>query len=287
MSAPIVQLSHLSYTYLAGTELAATALVDASLSVSEGEIVALVGPSGAGKSTLVSFVNGLLRPEEGGRAVILGLDTHDPAADLSALRSQVGLVMQHPHQQLFERYVGDDIAYGPRQMGLSGESLRGRVRWAMEAVGLDFETFVDRRTFALSGGEMRRAALAGVLAMQPRILVLDEATAGLDQVGRSQVHEVLHRLQSEQGLTIVLVTNEMDEVVDMADSVSVLVKGHTVASGAVREVLGDASLMERCGLTVPEATELAQDLREHGIPIGQSLLSDGEVEEALWHVLHR
>ena len=143
--------------------------MDANLVIQRGEIAALIGPSGAGKSTLVSFINGLLRPAERLRAVVLGQDTADRSVDLSTLRARVGLAMQYPHQQLFERFVGDDVAYGPRQLGLSREDLRERVRWAMEEVGLALKRLSDRQTFTLSGGEMRRAALAGVLALSAEI----------------------------------------------------------------------------------------------------------------------
>jgi energy-coupling factor transporter ATPase len=285
VSDPAVQLSHLSFMYLAGTPNATPALVDASLWVQWGEIAALVGPSGAGKSTLVSFVNGLLRPPVRGQAVVLGQDTADPQADLSALRARVGLAMQYPNQQLFERFVGDDVAYGPRQLRLSSEELRDRVRWAMEAVGLDYMAFVDRRTFSLSGGEMRRVALAGVIAMRPKILVLDEATAGLDQAGRRQVHDLLRRLRAEQELTVVLVSNEMDEVAELADSVTILDHGVTVAHGSAREILVQAELLHEHGLVLPEATDIARRLQARGVPIAGDLLTAGEVEEALWQVL--
>jgi energy-coupling factor transport system ATP-binding protein len=285
MTDTVVALRHLACTYLAGMPGETQALYDASLTVHREEIAALIGPSGAGKSTLVSFINGLLRPPATGQAVILGQDTADPGVDLSALRARVGLAMQYPHQQLFERYVGDDVAYGPRQMGLSREALRERVRWAMEEVGLGFEAFKDRRTFSLSGGEMRRAALAGVIAMRPEILVLDEATAGLDQAGRKQVHDLLRRLRDEQGLTIVLVSNEMDEVAELADTVTILDRGRTTTQGSVRQVLVQGDLLQNSGLLLPEATEIAQRLKARGVPIPGNLVTAQEVEEAVWQVL--
>jgi len=285
MTEPVVALRHVSHTYLAGTPDAVSALEDASLTVERGEIAALVGPAGAGKSTLTLFLNGLLRPPEPGQVVILGQDTASSTADLPSLRSQVGLVTQYPHAQLFERYVGDDVAYGPRQMGLSGEALRIRVRWAMETVGLPFETFVDRRTFTLSGGELRRVALAGVLAMQPEILVLDESTAGLDPRGRNQVHELLRRLRGEQGTTVLLVSNEMDEVAELADRVTLLDHGRTVGEGPAREILAQPELLQGHGLLPPEAVSIASSLKVHGIPLPDRLITSSQVEEALWRVL--
>jgi energy-coupling factor transporter ATP-binding protein EcfA2 len=253
--------------------------------VRRGEIAALIGPSGAGKSTLVAFINGLLRPAARGQAVILGQDTADPGTDLRALRARVGLVMQYPHQQLFERLVGDDVAYGPRQMGLEGAELRERVRSAMGAVGLGFDAFVDRRTFSLSGGEMRRVALAGVLAMQPEILVLDEATAGIDQSGRAQIHALLREWQAQHGLTVVLVSNEMDEVAVLADTVTVLREGTTVATGTVRDVLVQSAVLHRHGLAVAEPTLIAQHLAARGLDIATDLLTCAEVEGAVWQLL--
>mgnify|MGYP000973465622 FL=1 len=287
MSEPLVSLQHIAHTYMPGTPLATTALHDASLTLARGEVAALVGQGGAGKSTLVAFANGLLRPAARGQALVLGQDTADPRCDLVALRRRVGLVMQYPHQQLFERFLGDDIAYGPRQLGLSRDEVRERVRWAMEAVGLGFDAFVDRRTFSLSGGEMRRAALAGVLAMRPEILVLDEPTTGLDPRGRRQVHDLLRRLREEMGLSVILVSNEMDEVAALADTVTVLHGGRTVRSGPAREVLADGALLEGVGLVQPEPMRIARDLAAAGLAVPTDRLTVQETEEALWRALTR
>jgi len=283
----VVTLRHLDHVYLPGTPYEVAALRAASLTVQRGQIAALVGESGAGKSTLVSFLNGLLRPTARGLAVVLGQDTAQPGCDLLALRRRVGLVMQYPQHQLFERLLGDDVAYGPRQMGLPRDELRERVRWAMDSVGLPFEAFVDRRTFSLSGGEMRRAALAGVLAMRPEILVLDEATTGLDPRGQALVHNLLRRLVTEQGTTVVLVSNEMDEVAALADTVTVLHQGRTVLAGPTREVLAQAGLLAEVGLTTPEPMRIARVLAEAGFSVPADCLTVPETEEALWLALRR
>ncbi len=287
MSEPLISLRHIAHTYLAGSALETVALQDASLTLHRGEVAALVGAGGAGKSTLVAYANGLLRPAERGRALVLAQDTADPRCDLTAIRRRVGLVMQYPHQQLFERLLGDDIAYGPRQLGLSRDEIRERVRWAMEAVGLGFDAFVDRRTFSLSGGEMRRAALAGVLAMRPEVLVLDEATTGLDPRGRGMVHGLLRRLRAEMDLSVILVSNEMDEVAELADTVTVLQQGRTILSGPTREVLSQGALLEEAGLAAPEPMQIAQDLAAAGLPVPADRLTTGETEEALWQALTR
>lgn len=287
MAEHLVRIRDLHHTYLEGTPLAATALRGADLDLYRGEIAALIGPGGAGKTTLVHFINGLLRPGTGGHVVVLGEDTASPSCDLYTLRRQVGLVFQSPHHQMIERYVGDDIAHGPRQLGLEPTALQERVRWAMSAVGLDFEAFVDRHTFSLSGGEMRRVALAGVLALQPEILVLDEATTGLDPQGRRAIHQLLRTLRREQGLTILIVSNNMDEVATLADRVTVLYQGRTVMEGTPHEVFADPERLARYGLRAPTVTEIVATLRQKGVMGPEGVTTLDEAEEALWQAMTR
>ncbi len=287
MSDVIVDIRELGHTYLQGTPMAIAALHKASLVLRRGHITALVGPGGAGKSTLVHFLNGLLRPTSTGKVSVLGQDTADPACDMIALRRRVGLVFQYPHQQMFERYVGDDVAYGPRQLGLSRDQVRERVHWAMEEVGLPVESFVDRFTFSLSGGEMRRAAMAGVLAMHPELLVLDEATTGLDPQGRRQVHTLLRRLRDEKGIAILLVSNDMDEVAEIAEDVTVLHQGCTVMCGSAREVLTQREALGTWGLGVPAVIDIVEAVREMNPTLQHGVLTMGEVEEALWRAMSR
>jgi energy-coupling factor transporter ATPase len=287
MAESLIAIQALHHTYLSGTPLETVALQGASLNVQRGEIAALIGASGAGKSTLVHFVNGLLRPPQRGQVIILGQDLGAPGGDVRAVRRRVGLVFQYPHQQLFERYVGDDVAYGPRQLGLTGEALRERVRWAMQGVGLDFDTFVDRQTFALSGGEMRRAALAGVLAMQPDLLVLDEATTGLDPRGRRETHALLRRLRAETGMTVLLVSNDMDEVAELADQVTVLHQGHTVLAGSAHEVFAQPEILYASGLGCPTPCEIIEALRQAGMPVTPGAITVAEAEEAIWQAMTR
>lgn len=285
MADAAVAVQHLSHTYLQGTPLESVALRDVGLEVARGEIAALIGASGAGKSTLAHFLNGLLRPAEAGRVVAFGQDTASPALDLAALRRRVGLVFQYPHQQLFERYVGDDVAYGPCQLGLSRDAVRERVRWAMEAVGLPFEAFKDRQTFSLSGGEMRRAALAGVLALRPELLVLDEATTGLDPRGRREVHDLLRRLRDEEGVTVLLISNDMDEVAEVAERVTVLHEGRTVLAGEVHDVFAQHDALASAGLALPTVGEIVRALAREGVTVPGRPITAGEAEEALWRTL--
>jgi energy-coupling factor transport system ATP-binding protein len=285
MSEELVSVRGLEHVYLPGTPLATAALRGAGLTVERGEIAALIGPSGAGKSTLVHFLNGLLRPVDGGRVIVFGQDTAATDCDLTALRRRVGLVFQYAHQQLFERYVGDDVAFAPRQLGLPREAVREQVRWALEVVGLDFEAFVDRHTFSLSGGEMRRVALAGVLAMQPKLLVLDEATTGLDPRGRREVHALLRRLRAEAGMTVLIVSNDMEEVAELCDRVTVLHEGRTVLEGDVHEVFAQRDLLNGYGVVCPVASEIVHDLGAQGFAIAQGAITVAEAEEAIWRAM--
>lgn len=285
MGETVIQVRDLHHVYLAGTPLAKTALRGAHLTVQRGEIAALVGESGAGKSTLLHYLNGLTTPDRPGCVVVLGHDLADPSCDLAALRARVGLVFQHPHHQLFERLVGDDVAYGPRQLGLGREEVKRRVYAALEAVGLEPETFVDRQTFSLSGGEMRRAALAGVLAMHPELLILDEATTGLDPRGRREMHTLLRSLRDEQGVTILLVSNDMGEVASLADHVTVLQGGRTVLEGAAVDVLAQAERLRACGLAEPPCVRLADTLRRAGLPLHSTPLTVPQAEEAIWQAM--
>lgn len=284
MTDVIASVRELDHTYLPGTPMATVALRGASLVVRRGETAALIGHSGAGKSTLLHCLNGLLRPSRTGQVLVFGHDVGEADCDIIDLRRRVGLVFQHPHHQLFERYVGDDVAYGPRQLDLSRDQVRERVQWAMSAVGLDFQAFVDRPTFSLSGGEMRRVALAGILAMQPQLLILDEATSGLDPQGRRQVHAVLRRLRKE-GMTILIASNDMDEVAELADHVTVLHEGRTLLAGSTREVFAQREALRHHGLSSPTPSDIVYALRDAGLPVEREAITAREAEEAIWQAM--
>ena len=279
MNEPIIRVADLGHTYMDGTPMAQVALRGVSLSVDGGGAVALVGPTGSGKSTLLQHLNGILTPQSGSVRV-LGRDLAEPRIDFTALRREVGLVLQDPGQQLFERYVGDDVAFGPRTAGLSGADLTRRVRWAMDNVGLDFDQFKDRPTFALSGGERRKAGLAGVIAMKPRILLLDEPTAGLDPEAHDELIDNLGRLR-EQGMTLVMATHNMDDVAAIADRVVVLSRGRLALEGSVREVFGQADEIRAMGLELPAATRVVQELSGTGAAVQQVVLTLEEAEREI------
>jgi energy-coupling factor transport system ATP-binding protein len=262
---PLIQIEHLVHDYMRGTPLQVRALHDVNLTVYPGEIVGILGPTGSGKSTVVQHINGLLRPH-GGRVTVLGQELGRDRATLRAVRRQVGLVFQFAEAQLFERYVGDDVAFGPRTLELSREEVRTRVRRAMESVGLDFMEFKDRPTFGLSGGQKRRVALAGVLALEPRILVLDEPTAGLDPQGRRQLLDYILGLH-RQGITLLLISHNMDEMASLCHRLFVIDGGRTVLAGTPGEVFAQSATLRGLGLDVPAATAVADGLAAAGFSL--------------------
>ncbi|MGB3904909.1 MAG: energy-coupling factor transporter ATPase [Anaerolineae bacterium] len=277
-----VRVENLHHTYLAGTPLEAVSLRGVDMEVGEGEIVAIIGPTGSGKSTLIQHFNGLMRPQKG-KVIVGGQDLSDESLDLKALRRQVGLIFQSPEQQLFEHYVGDDIAFGPRNYGLDATEVRRRVRKAMETVGLGFEEFKDRLTFSLSGGEMRKVAIAGVLALEPKILIFDEPTCGLDPGTSRGLLSKIMELHSREGVTIIHVSHNMEDVARLADRIYVIVEGRSVLEGTPRQVFSQPRLLRGHGLDVPQVTQVMQGLQSHGRDVRVDLLTVSEAEEEISH----
>ncbi|MDH7490008.1 MAG: energy-coupling factor transporter ATPase [Anaerolineae bacterium] len=276
---PWVSLGDVHYTYMRGTPLETHALRGVHMKAHAGETVAIIGPTGSGKSTLLQHLNGLLRPDSG-RARVLGHDLTDPRADVRAVRKRVGLVFQQPELQLFERYAGDDVAFGPLAFGASIDRARDCVRRAMNAVGLPFEAYKDRLTLTLSGGERRRLALAGVLALEPQILALDEPTAGLDPRGREDLIALLRQWRTSDR-TIVLTTHNMDDVALLADRVYIVADGKIAHVGATRDTFANADLLAEFGLGLPVATALAHALARRGYPIPTNVLTLEELAHAI------
>ncbi len=258
---PIV-LEKLSHTYQQGA-VSTAALKEIDLTIEDGELLALIGHTGSGKSTLAQHLNGLIKPTSG-RVLLDGRDINAPGEDGRKLRFKVGLVFQYPEHQLFEETVYKDIAFGPRNMGLGEEEIERRVRGAMDTVGLPFDEVKDRSPFEMSGGQMRRIALAGVLAMRPRVLVLDEPTAGLDPRARDLLLEDVRRLYRE-GTTVVMISHAMDEVARLATRIAVLEKGALVMAGTPAEVFSRYEELTAMGLDVPQGCQLVRLLREMGV----------------------
>ena len=273
---PIV-LEKLSHHYKSGPNTA-VALEDIDLTIKDGELLALIGHTGSGKSTLAQHLNGLLEPTSG-RVLLNGEDINQKGANRRALRFQIGLVFQYPEHQLFEETVYKDIAFGPKNMGLSEEEIDARVRGAMARVGLEFDEMKDRSPFELSGGQMRRVALAGVLAMQPRVLVLDEPTAGLDPRARDFLLGDIKRLNQE-GTTVVMISHAMDDVARLATRVAVLEKGRLVMQGSTLEVFFQQERLAAMGLDIPDGFKLACRLRQAGMNMADHVHPE-EIADAL------
>lgn len=282
---PFISVNDLHHSYLRGTPLEVLALDGATLEICEGEAIGIIGRTGAGKSTLVQHFNGLIRPRQPGTVIVAGQDLSAADADIKGLRQKVGLVFQYPERQLFEKLVGDDIAFGPRKLGLPRPERVERVRWAMETVGLDFDGFKDRLTFSLSGGEMRKAALAGVLALKPQALILDESTTGLEPRGRRELLGRIAGLNHEQGLTVVFVSSNMEDLAALVDRIYVIDRGQVALSGSSRQVFANPERLTRYGAAVPQVTEVLYRLSRGRLSPEQVPLTVAEAEEQLlWKI---
>ena len=219
-----IQVEHLTHTYMPGSPFSAVALNDVSLTIEDGELIGLLGHTGSGKTTLVQHLNGLIKPTSG-RVVVDGLDLTQKGVSLLEVRKKVGLVFQYPEYQLFEETVAKDIAFGPRNMGLDAEEIDRRVRGAMLQVGLNYDEVAERSPFELSGGQMRRVAIAGVLAMRPRVLILDEPTRGIDVGAKYEIYELIIQM-AKAGKTIIVVSSEMPEILGITNRIGVMSNGH-------------------------------------------------------------
>jgi energy-coupling factor transport system ATP-binding protein len=259
----LIRVEDLTYTYAPGTPLERAALRGVSVEIGPGERVGILGQTGSGKSTLVQHLAGLLEPTAG-RVRLNDVAAHGHTAAARAQRRRVGLAFQYPEDQIFERTVFREVAFGPRNLGLEEAEIVTRVRWAMEMVGLNPAEMEERVPFTLSGGEMRRVALAGILGLRPEVLILDEPTAGLDPRGRRELLARVRDWQEETGLTLILVSHDLDELARVVERVVVLEGGRVVADGPARRVLSDGQLLRAAGLDVPQPVLLLQALREAG-----------------------
>lgn len=275
-----IVIEHLNYVYMQGGPYETKALDDVSLTIHDGEFVGLIGHTGSGKSTLVQHLNGLILPTSG-QITVDGMDLADKNTDKRAIRRRVGLVFQYPENQLFEETVAKDIAFGPKNLGLDEAEIDRRVRTAMRRVALDYDKLSQRSVFELSGGQMRRVAIAGVLAMEPQTLVLDEPCAGLDPKGREEILGLISDLHRESGATIVMVSHSMDDVASLAERVIVMNHGKVAMDGAPREVFSRGEELRAIGLDVPQAVELAQKLREKGFDVPEGIYKIEEVRAAV------
>jgi energy-coupling factor transport system ATP-binding protein len=276
---PIISVKNLYHTYQSGP-LQKAALIDISMEIERGSCSAIIGITGSGKSTLVQHFNGLLRPTSGS-LIVDGVNVKARGGDLKALRQRVGMLFQFPEAQLFEHTIYADVAFGPRRLNLPKSEVRTRVLHALDAVGLPPRTYAQRSPFELSGGQRRRAALAGVLAMSPKILVLDEPTAGLDADGRAEFYYYLQHIQQKEGVTIILVSHDMSEVATLADQLFVLYNGRLVAQGTPRTIFGQGQTLHQWGLTETPLGELLILLRKQGVALPSDVFTFEEALNAL------
>ena len=275
-----IEVLHLTHCYSEGSALQTVALNDVSFSSEDGEFIGIVGHTGSGKSTLVQHLNGLLKPTSG-QILIDGEDLNGDHVNRKALRQRIGLVFQYPEYQLFEESVAKDIAFGPKNQGLSREEIDERVRYAMDCVHLDYEKYAQRSPFELSGGQMRRVAIAGVVAMRPSVLILDEPTAGLDPRGRDRILSMLEDLHARDSVTIVMVSHSMDDMARLATRLIVMAEGAILATGTPREIFAQENMMVSAGLGVPEAARLCRALRDKGFDLPQDLYRPDELKAHL------
>lgn len=272
-----IKLEHIFYTYMTGTPFERQALNDVSLNIDKGEIVAIIGHTGSGKSTLVQHLNGLLKPSKG-KAFIDNVDLSGKAANVKQVRQQVGMVFQYPEHQIFAETVYDDIAFGPRNRGFSTEEVDKQVHEAMEFVGLDFETFAQRSPFQLSGGQMRRVAIAGVVAMNPDYLVLDEPSAGLDPRSRNAVFKEIMALHKSRGIAIVLVTHSMEEAAKYAERLLVINKGQVLFDGKPIDIFSKhKDELVAVGMDEPQIYKLTGLLRQNGLNLPEDITDIAEL----------
>lgn len=271
-----IKIENLVHIYMAGGPFEKKALDNINLEIKDGEFVTLIGHTGSGKSTLIQHLNGLLKPTSG-RIVVDGVDITEKNVKLTEIRKKIGLVFQYPEYQLFEETIEKDIQFGPRNLGLSEEEINKRVKKAMSMVGLDYEEYKDKSPFELSGGQKRRVAIAGVVAMEPKVLILDEPTAGLDPKGRDEILAQVKQLHKEYNMTTIIVSHSMEDVAKIADRVIVLNKGKAVLDGVPRDIFKNIDMLESIGLAVPQVTYLERALKEKGFKLEGDMIT---VEEA-------
>ena len=274
-----IQVEDLCYTYGEGTALERQALKHVSFEIQDGEFVGLIGHTGSGKSTLIQHLNGLIKPTSGD-IKYQGVSIYSQGYSMKELRSHVGLVFQYPEHQLFEVDVFSDVCFGPKNLGLPQEEVEKRARHALKLVGMD-EKFYKQSPFELSGGQKRRVAIAGVLAMRPEMMILDEPTAGLDPQGRDEILGQIERLNREHGLTILVVSHSMEDMARYVDRIMVMNDGVKMFDDTPKEVFRHYKELEAIGLAAPQITYVVQGLRERGIPIDDAITTVEEAREAI------
>ena len=276
-----IVVKNLTHIYNEGMPFSSKALDNISFEIKDRDFFGLIGHTGSGKSTLIQHLNGILKPSSGD-IYINDFKITDPDLNLTEIRKRVGVVFQYPEYQLFEETIEKDIAFGPSNLGLEEEEIKNRVKLSMEAVGLDYELFKDKSPFELSGGQKRRVAIAGVISMNPEVLILDEPTAGLDPGGRDEIFELITKLHENNNMTIILSSHSMDDMAKLAKNIIVMNHGKIEFMGSPREVFNsNVDRLKEIGLDVPQVLELAIKLREKGFNIREDILTIEEAKEEI------
>ncbi|SFG52967.1 energy-coupling factor transporter ATPase [Sporolactobacillus nakayamae] len=281
----IIELKNVNFRYGSGTPFEKQALHDISLSIEPGDFLGIIGHTGSGKSTLIRHFNGLLRPDSG-QVLVNGDDIWTASKDIRSIRFQIGLVFQYPETQIFEDTVAQDIAYGPRNMGLDEKEVELRVHEALQFVGLN-DSYLERNPFRLSGGELRRVAIAGVIAMRPQVLILDEPTAGLDPEGRNKILNELEQFRRESGTAIVLVSHSMEDIAEHVRNVLVLDHGKIALDGTTSAVFSQAEKLVQLGLDIPQITKVLLGLKAKGYAVDTGALTLDQAERALLRLFEK
>ena len=275
-----IKTKNLTHIYMPKSPFEKVALDNVSVEIEDGDFVALIGHTGSGKSTLIQHFNGLLEASSG-KIIVDGVDITEKNVKLTDIRKKVGLVFQYPEYQIFEETISKDIEFGPRNLGLSEDEITRRVKKSMEMVGLDYETYKDRSPFDLSGGQKRRVAIAGVIAMEPTTLILVEPTAGLDPKGRDDILGQIRKLHKDYNMTVIIVSHSMEDVANIAEKVIVMNHGKVALEGTPAEVFKEVDKLESIGLAVPQVTYLIRNLRAKGFDISDSIFTIEEAKRAI------
>ena len=279
-----IKIENLTYVYMPKTPFEKKALDNVNLEIEDGEFLAVIGHTGSGKSTLIQHLNGLLKPASG-KIYVDGTDITDKDTKLVDIRKKVGLVFQYPEYQLFEETIAKDIAYGPSNLELNEDEILKRVKKSMEMVGLNYEEYKDISPFELSGGQKRRVAIAGVIAMEPKVLILDEPTAGLDPAGRDDILEQIKFLHEKYNMTIIFVSHSMEDVGKLAEKIIVMNDGHIELQGKPKEVFKEIDTLEKIGLAVPQVTYLMRELKKKGFNVSEDIFTVEKAKSELLNIL--
>lgn len=281
-----IVVKNLTHIYNEGMPFSSKALDNISFEIKDRDFVGLIGHTGSGKSTLIQHLNGILKPSSGD-IYINDFKITDPDLNLTEIRKRVGVVFQYPEYQLFEETIEKDIAFGPSNLGLEEEEIKNRVKLSMEAVGLDYESFKDKSPFELSGGQKRRVAIAGVIAMEPKVLILDEPIAGLDPKGRDDILNQIRKLHDDYKITTIMISHSMEDVAKVADRVVVMNHGSIILDGKVSDVFKEVDVLEDIGLGVPQVTYLLRELRKKGFDISDDIYTIKDAKKAILEYLNK